>query len=308
MLGCILVPMVYVGSLQYLIALFTLIGSTLLGIGAMLVTAAGGEIPSATAEIRLQVDTDRPLPDGAWVQQTIQTLEARFPGADVAEMAREEGLPKQFTVTGPLEGTDVELGQLAVATGDLHLRMTASDEDERELGIQLAAEQQKVEAYLTANPGNGVLDYNALGAEEGGSPERLVFALEDNQGAPVPVALMTETSPEWRFDETALSRVFASSDHSGRPALGFDIDPSRRRDFFRFTKAHIGQQLAVVVGDRILTRPNLNSPLEVGGLITGGALAAQGFWEEDVARFIRILSAPRLPQRLQLISIERRAR
>ncbi|QDV08773.1 hypothetical protein Poly30_43280 [Planctomycetes bacterium Poly30] len=299
--------MVETGWLQSMIGLFAAVGSMLLGIGDALVALAGGDA-GPSVEIRLRVDMEEPRAPGLPMEETLAVLQARFPEAKVTRVPSDNGMAAEFSVIGKLPGTDEELGELAVATGEFHLRMTATAEDASELGVDLTAEQQRVETYLMRHSVKAIDRYNSLTPEEGGSPARLVFALEEQDGTLTPVPLIIETEKAWHFDETALARVYRTEDRNRNACIGFEIAPERQRDFFHFTDTHEGQQLAVTVGHRILTRPNLNQPLETGGIITGGTFGDSGEWTRSVDRFVRLLSSPRLPVRLRLVSIERRGR
>ena len=287
------------GWLHLLIALFASIGSLLTGgRGAPVQQASAAEAPI----VRMMVTPKGGALSEEEVDAAIETLRLRFPGAEVKAERPDEAAPPTITIEGDLEGNDETLEQLATSAGGMRMLMTAYGEDAKELSVDLDKERERVEAFLAADGTRGVDDYNALLPGEGGSPERLVFAMQRQEGGSSAVALVVESEAKWRFDESAISRTFISSDHNRRPALGFDVHPDRQKDFEAFTAQHEGQQLALLVGDRILTRPNLNSPLRTGGIITGGG---HGFGHGEVDSLHRILSAPKLRSKLVVSQISR---
>jgi protein-export membrane protein SecD len=82
--------------------------------------------------------------------------------------------------------------------------------------------------------------------------------------------------------------VRQSQDHSGFPAVGFDIRSDRGTKFGEFTEEHIGNQMAIVINDEIVTFPNIEDELPGGGIINGGA---RGFRTEEVQDLIQILKS-----------------
>lgn len=289
------------GWLHLLIALFASIGSLFTGgRGAPAQQASAVEAPIVRMMVTPKGGT---LPEEE-LRAMMETLGLRFPGAEVRAERPDEASPLAIYIEGELEGDDETLERLATSVGGMRILMTAYEEDAKELSVDLGKERERIDAFLAADGARGVDDYNALSPSEGGSPDRLVFAMQRQETGSSAVALIVESDAKWRFDETAISRTFISSDQNGRPALGFDVHPDRQKDFEAFTAQHEGQQLALLVGDRILTRPNLNSPLRTGGIITGGG---HGFGYGEVESLHRILSAPKLRSKLVVSQISRKS-
>lgn len=289
------------GFLHVLIGIFTAIGSLFTGgRGAPQEVAAP---PAQVAVITLDVDSSATTDEE--LDAAIATLESRFPGAEVTARAATAETKRRIVIDGAVDSGDESLEELATSIGGFQMLMTASSEDASELSVDLAEERARVTAFLAADSKCSLEDYNALTPENGGSPERLVFGMEGTDSGFVPVALCVESQETWRFDQDALDRSFASFDMNGRHALGFDVTPSRQTHFEAFTTQHEGEQMALLVGTRIITRPNLNSPLRSGGIITGGA---NGFTLEEVQSLSALMSAPKLKAKLTLRSIGRRDR
>ncbi len=300
--------MVEVRWLDKWIILFSMIGSLLSGSLFMASDSPPGEpapdpLPRVVIELRA-IGPDAALSE-AEALAVMRVLAERFPGVEVTQDTAPTETPSKFTLRGPMEGSDSHLTQLATASGQWHLQIQANAQDARELGLDLSKEVRRAEACLKDSPYLDLARFNELAHGEGGSPDRIRFGLEPTGNEPEVVPLVIEKDEDWRFDRSSIARVFPSFDRNGRPALGFDITPERQRDFEVFTDEHVGEQLAIMVGTRILTRPVLNASLRTGGIITGGS---HGFTQDEVHRYVRVLSSPELPASLKVVSIERHSR
>lgn len=290
------------GWLHILIAIFTAIGTLFTGGRGDPANAQAGAPAQRAPVVMIFVEPSSGKMEQRELDAAVKTLQARFPKAAVLADDVTGFSTPSITIQGDLEGDDATLEWLATTTGGFRLLITASEEDANELSVDLAEEKARVDAFLAADEARRVGDYNALSPEEGGSPERLVFGTQKQEGGTATVPLIVESNAKWRLDERAISRTFVSVDQSDRPALGFDVDPERQADFEAFTTEHEGQQLAILVGDRILTRPTLNAPLSTGGIITGGG---HEFAYDEVSMLHRVLSAPKLESKLQVFIVSR---
>jgi SecD/SecF fusion protein len=94
----------------------------------------------------------------------------------------------------------------------------------------------------------------------------------------------------------ALAGAYPMQDpQSGEREVGFTFDAQGAKYFGDLSGAHIGQPLGIVLDDRIISAPNLNSRITSSGRITGGE---GGFSNKDVSYLVSMLSAGSLPARL----------
>jgi SecD/SecF fusion protein len=94
--------------------------------------------------------------------------------------------------------------------------------------------------------------------------------------------------PPW-----ALERAAPHTDpQTGERVVSFNFDPQGARYFGDLSGNHIGQQLGIVLDDRMISAPVLNSRITASGIITGK------FTEKDQAYLVSMLSAGSLPARL----------
>jgi SecD/SecF fusion protein len=102
---------------------------------------------------------------------------------------------------------------------------------------------------------------------------------------------MDNKDPTW-----GLERAMPSQDDRGGRAVAFDLDPMGARLFSELSTAHVGQALAIVLDDRIVSAPVLEGPITGGGVrITGGT---GGFSEAEAGYLINTLNAGALPAQL----------
>jgi hypothetical protein len=88
-----------------------------------------------------------------------------------------------------------------------------------------------------------------------------------------------------------LAKVYATTEGLGQPAVGFELDDRGAELFAAFTKANVGNALAVVVDGRVVSAPVLRSSLGKQGTITGR------FTAQEVAALVQALKAGMPPQK-----------
>ncbi len=99
--------------------------------------------------------------------------------------------------------------------------------------------------------------------------------------------------------EGAISKAAGVLDYDGRPALTLQLSAEAGEVFGEMTSSGIGERIAIVVDDRILTAPTVQSP------IYGGSVQISGdFTQAEVAQLVAILSAAPLPAPVEVISVE----
>ena len=82
---------------------------------------------------------------------------------------------------------------------------------------------------------------------------------------------------------------------SGLQEVGFTFDAQGAKYFGDLSGAHIGQPLGIILDDRVISAPNLNSRITSSGRITGGE---GGFSRKEQGYLVSMLSAGSLPARL----------
>ncbi|MEM6674951.1 MAG: protein translocase subunit SecD, partial [Planctomycetota bacterium] len=205
--------------------------------------------------------------------------------------------PKPYAAGTPvtLEASD-PWRALIENTGRMEVMMHATTLDAAGT-YDLAVETDKAREWVRENPAAKITEYNAtLAAENAGEPlGRLRFfprsvnkANVDSAIADRLVALVVEDNPDWLFSGGDFTRVFPTLDQTGFPAVGFAIATLRQRDFGAFTEEHLGEQMAIVIDDEIVTDPVLQGKLDTGGSITGGAF---GFTQEEVDELVQVINS-----------------
>jgi len=79
----------------------------------------------------------------------------------------------------------------------------------------------------------------------------------------------TEQLAMTREQEWALASVSRSSDTLGRPAVGFRMNALGAQRLGALTGPNVGRQMAVLLDNKVVTAPTLQSRLTDGGVITG---------------------------------------
>jgi SecD/SecF fusion protein len=96
--------------------------------------------------------------------------------------------------------------------------------------------------------------------------------------------------PHW-----ALERAFPEPDEYGRRVAGFRFDPQGAKLFSDLTRNNIKQHLAIVLDDKVISAPQINSQISRQGTISGGE---KGFSQADLNYLISTLNAGSLPAQL----------
>lgn len=99
-----------------------------------------------------------------------------------------------------------------------------------------------------------------------------------------------EGLPKW-----ALEAAYPTRSQFGSPEVGFTFDPVGAKLFSDLTGANIGKPLAIVLDDKLISAPNINSQIGRSGVIQGGE---KGFTNEELRYLISTLSAGSLPAQL----------
>jgi len=101
----------------------------------------------------------------------------------------------------------------------------------------------------------------------------------------------TKDSRPW-----GLRRAYKGYGPSGMPVVEFEFDEQGAALFGQLTRAHINQPLAIMLDDKVISAPNINTAIEGGrGYIEGGG---GGFSEQELRYLVSTLSAGSLPAKL----------
>ena len=130
----------------------------------------------------------------------------------------------------------------------------------------------------------------------GDNSESLVAAWLDSQGMSAIEALMVVDPP---LDITGEDLAFAAStfDQNGAPAVAFNLTDAGSSRFYALTTNNVPvgsrtRQLGIVLDDKLLSAPSIQSPIRKEGRITGR------FTREEVEDLVQILKAGQLPAAL----------
>jgi SecD/SecF fusion protein len=97
-----------------------------------------------------------------------------------------------------------------------------------------------------------------------------------------------------------LRRAYPTTDEQGRRAIGFAFDDTAANLFFSLTSSSIGKPLCILLDDRAISAPRINSAIRSQGVITGQ------FSQTEVGDMVNKLNAGSFPARLSEVPISER--
>jgi len=130
-------------------------------------------------------------------------------------------------------------------------------------------------------PGYFKLDYKKPSS---GGPRTKRSEEESKRGFEV-FRLKHRTNPDMHLTGRDLKRVNATLDRNGAPAIGFEFKGPARKRFANLTASHIGERLAVIYNDKVISAPVIQSAIDGPGVITGR------FSQDEVKRMVDIITA-----------------
>ncbi|MEO1007383.1 MAG: protein translocase subunit SecD [Planctomycetota bacterium] len=98
---------------------------------------------------------------------------------------------------------------------------------------------------------------------------------------------LTSSEGDWQ-----VTRSYTGSDSLGRPAIVFQMDALGSQQLGELTGEHVGENMAVVLDDRVITAPRLRGRISSNGQIEGD------FSQEELRYIIQVLNAGSLQARL----------
>lgn len=128
-----------------------------------------------------------------------------------------------------------------------------------------------------------------------GVPRNNRVALPDDGNGGAPVVVMVDPI----ITGSDLSGARQDYDRYGKPAIAFTLHSAAAQKFGRATGANVGRRFAIVMDNRIISAPVINSPITGGsGIIEGGQ---QGFSMDEAQKLAVVLQSGQLPAKLQVV-------
>ncbi len=98
-----------------------------------------------------------------------------------------------------------------------------------------------------------------------------------------------------------LRRAYPTNDEQGRRAIGFNFDEIAANLFYTLTSNNIGKPLCILLDDRAISAPRINSAIRSQGVITGS------FSQVEVDDMVNKLNAGSFPARLSDVPISEKS-
>ncbi|MHC4712718.1 MAG: protein translocase subunit SecD [Planctomycetota bacterium] len=93
--------------------------------------------------------------------------------------------------------------------------------------------------------------------------------------AEIPEGKVVRTDDSYSITGEYLARVFPTTDETGGPAVGFEMKLEGARRFARLTGDHEGEDLAIILNDRVYSAPRIETKIFDRGIIRGAFRAAE---------------------------------
>lgn len=227
----------------------------------MTLTGAGSsdiEVVADGQEIVVQLtEAERVATDGRTVQQSLEIIRRRVDEVGTREPTIQRQGDDRILIQVPGIGSAKELKDIIGTT-----------------------------AKLTFNQ---VIRRTTNAGEEPG-PRNMLVADANEDG----VYYVIAEEPVVGGDE--LTDAQPSFDQNGRPAVSFRFDPSGARKFGDYTAEHIGEPFAIVLDDKVISAPTIQSHIAGGsGIITGT------FSVEESTNLAVLLRAGALPAKMTFL-------
>jgi preprotein translocase subunit SecD len=160
------------------------------------------------------------------------------------------------------------------------MQSTAMLEIKQSLGGPYSSEQQALQDHGGVLPPDAVL-----------MPGRSIGAMRDNEGGEVWYLISRASAVTGRDLRTAEQ----SRDENGQPAVRFVLSGEGGRKFYSFTSAHVGDNLAVVLDNKVQEVAVIKEPIRDTGIINGR------FTEQQTHDLAMILRSGALPASIKYL-------
>jgi preprotein translocase subunit SecD len=201
------------------------------------------------------------------VQQAMETIRNRVDSLGVTEPTIQEHGLGQYQILVQLPGVDdpARVKQVMQSTAMLEIRQA--------LGGPYASEQEALQAHGGVLPPDSLLlPGRSIGTSEGEGGQTWY--------------LISRASAVTGRD---LRGADATRDENGQPAVSFTLTNDGGRRFFAFTSAHVGDDLAVVLDNKVQEKAVIKEPIRDQGIINGR------FTEQEAKDLALILRSGALP-------------
>lgn len=230
-------------------------------------------------------------------REMIDALKAQFPDrADKIE-AVVQAYDAYSSVGGRLDDPE-DLKRMIKGAGVLEFRILPTLEDDN---------AERLAAYVEA--------LREKGPKEASDNRYIWCEIEDPASWP-PNLGITATFGDKRYvlasnqpDETMLQqgqrqwrlrRAYPTTDRHGAQAIGFTFDEIGANLFYRLTSTNLGRPLCILLDNRAISAPNIESAIRSQGVITGR------FSQTEIEDMVNKLNAGSLPARLSDVPISER--
>ncbi|HZU44920.1 MAG TPA: protein translocase subunit SecD [Terriglobales bacterium] len=203
------------------------------------------------------------------VTQAIETIRNRIDQLGVSEPVIEEHGLGQYQILVQLPGVDdpARVKEIMQSTAMLEIRQS--------LGGPYASEAAAMEAHNGLLPPDSVLlKGNPVGANQSGESPTEAYYLVSRASA-VTGRDLRDAQP--------------GRDENGRPMVRFSLTGEGGRRFYAFTSAHVQDQLAVVLDNKVMEVATIQEPIRDEGRITGSFSEQQA---KDLALILRSGALP----------------
>jgi preprotein translocase subunit SecD len=201
------------------------------------------------------------------VQQAIETIRNRIDQLGVSEPTIQEHGLGQYQILVQLPGVD-DPGRVK----DI-MQSTAMLEIKQVLGGPYSSEQQALQEK------GGVLPPDAILLPGHGAP-----------GAPADQQAWYLVSRASAVRGKDLRNAQPSTDQNGQPSVHFDLTGEGGQRFYNFTSAHVGDQLGVVLDNKVQEVANIKEAIRDSGEIAGGSMGQQQ--AKDLSMILRSGALP----------------
>jgi preprotein translocase subunit SecD len=221
----------------------------------------------------LEVDHDRARGAG-WsgasreevLELAAKLVERRFVAMD--RSARVEVKPDEQRIEIALPSIDSRdrelIEQMLRNMGLCEFMFFADEHSATELGIDLESERKKLETWQHGKPDLPIEVFNALRPDEQGPHPRVSWS-ELSDGTTM--CLLLPDKPEDSIGAASFETCELTTNMWGYPAISFAVCESRKQDLARISESHLKQRMAIVVGSKVVSAPQLDSKLVGTGLV-----------------------------------------
>lgn len=227
----------------------------------------------------------------------IDDLKARFPGRAEKIDAVVAAYDAYNVVGGRLDDPE-DLKRMLKGAGVLEFRILPTGEDGnldeliayRDALMTKGPKQASDSRYVWCEIENPQAWHEGLGIV--GSFGEKYYVLASNQRNE---SMLQRGERKWK-----LRRAYPTIDQQGRRVIGFSFDEVAANLFHSLTSANIGRPLCILLDDRAISAPNIESAIRSQGVITGR------FSQVEVDDMVNKLNAGSFPARLSEVPISER--